>query len=308
MPLDPLAKAWLDQWRASEKTPLDARPLEEARAALESLPRNPGPELARVADQRIPGPAGELTLRVYTPGASAPYPALVWFHSGGWVFGSIETADATCRLLAKAAECLVVSVGFRLAPEAKFPAPLEDCHAALRWVAENAAALGADARRIAVGGTCSGGNLAAGVALMARDRGGPALALQLLAHTEVDPAPDTLSYAEYGTDYGLTREAMSWYWRQYLRNEDDANNPYAAPLRARDLSNLPPALVITAEYDPVRDEAEAYAQRLVEAGVPAACTRYQGTVHGFFDMAFPLDKTEQAFAEAASALREAFGR
>ena len=200
----------------------------------------------------------------------------------------------------------MVSVGYRLAPEAKFLAPLEDCYAAVQWVAERASDIGADPSRIALGGTCAGGNLAAAVALMARDRGGPALVFHLLAHAEVDPSPSTSSYAEFGVNYGLTQESMGWFWRQYLREDSDAQHPYAAPLLAKELSGLPSALVITAEYDPVRDEAEAYAGRLSAAGVAAKVIRYDGMVHGFFDAALPLDRTEEAFVDAAFDMRHAF--
>jgi acetyl esterase len=230
----------------------------------------------------------------------------VWFHGGGWVVGDLESADATARHLTVGANCVVVSVDYRLAPETKFPGPAEDCYAATKWVAQNAASINVDPGRIAVGGDSAGGNLAAAISLMARDRGGPPLALQLLVYPVTDRDFSTESYIQNAEGYQLTRDSMVWYWEHYLKDDADAVNPYAAPLQAQDLRNLPPALVITAEYDPLRDEGEAYAHRLEAAGVNTTCTRYDGMIHGFFGMAAAIDKGKQAIAQASAALKAAF--
>jgi len=207
-------------------------------------------------------------------------------------------------LLTNAADCAVVSVEYRLAPEHKFPAAVEDGYAATKWVAQNASNLGVDAARIAVGGASAGGNVAAVVALMARDRGTPRLVYQLLLYPVTNFAFDTPSYQQNADGYMLTKDAMMWCWSLYLRGEADGHNPYASPLRAQDLHGLPPALVVTAEYDPLRDEGELYAARLREAGVPAVCKRYDGMIHG----GLPMDMGKQAWQEAAAALRSAFAR
>ena len=239
----------------------------------------------------------------------APLPVLVYFHSGGWVFGSVEGHDPICRALANRACCLVVSVDYRLAPEHPFPAAPEDCYAATRWVAEHADEIKADSTRVAVGGDSSGGNLAAAVALMARDRGGPRLCQQVLIYGETDYyEPGTTTYTTYAEGYGLTRASMAWFWDQYLTRPVDRQHPYAAPLRAADLNGLAPALIITAEYDPIRDEAEHYALRLQQAGVPTRLSRYDGMIHGFFRMFAVLERSHEALAEIAATLRAAFAR
>jgi acetyl esterase len=198
-------------------------------------------------------------------------------------------------------------VGYRLAPEHTFPAAPEDCYAATLWVAEHTHEIKADPARIAVGGDSAGGNLAAVVVLMARDRQGPALCYQVLIYGETDYYdPGTTSYVTYSEGYGLTRESMIWFWDQYLARPEDRVHPYAAPLRATDLSGLPPALIITAEYDPVRDEAEHYALRLQQAGVPVQLSRYAGMIHGFFRMFVHFEQSRMALAEVASALYIAF--
>ena len=303
MPLDPQAQAALDA-RAGAP-PLESLTPAEARAQNGAVPRLPGPGVANVEDLRVPGDGVEVPVRVYTP-AGAVAGALVWLHGGGWVIGSIETNDATCRALANEAGCVVVSVGYRLAPEAKFPLPLDDCFAATAWTVEHAEGLGVDASRVAVGGASAGGNLAAAVTLMARERGGPALAHQLLVYPVVENDDSSQSFRDNGEGYGLDRTTMRWYWDHYIRDDADASNPLAAPLIADDLSGLPTALVITAEYDPLRDGGEAYAGRLREAGVETTCSRYDGMIHGFFSAGAPVDRTWDAIAEAAAALRAAF--
>jgi acetyl esterase len=246
-------------------------------------------------------------VRIYTPEGAPPHPLLVFFHGGGFVICNVDSHDGTCRLLCNGAGCLVVSVDYRLAPEAKFPAAPEDCYAATCWAAENAAALGADPQRLAVAGDSAGGNLAAVVPLMARERGGPELAHQLLVYPVTNHAFDTPSYQEHAEGGLLSRKMMIWFWQHYLEKPEDGQNPLASPLRASDLRGLPSATVITAEYDPVRDEGEAYAARLREAGVPTVLTRYDGMMHGFFSMSGFIDRAEEAVSQAAEALRNAFG-
>lgn len=310
MPLDPQAQALLDQFNVLGGQPLSSMSVTDARRAMMLLSSLRG-ELApvrSVADRSIPGPAGDIPVRVYTPAGSAPLPLLVYFHGGGWVLGGIETHDGTCRELANGAGCVVVSVDYRLAPEHKFPAAPEDCYAATQWAAAHAAELGADARRLAVGGDSAGGNLAAVVSQMARDRGGPALVFQLLVYPVTVAGFDTPSYRDNAEGYLLTTADMHWFWDHYLTGPADAANPYASPLRAARLDALPPALVITAEFDPLRDEGERYAHRLEEAGVSARLSRYDGVIHGFFGMTHVMDKARAAVEEACSHLRVVFSR
>jgi acetyl esterase len=308
MGLDPQAEALLDQITAMGGFAFEQLSVAEARAAVAGLAAVQGrPEaIARVDDRRIPGPQGDIPIRIYHPGGAGRLPVLVYFHGGGWVLGSIDMVDGICRSLANGAGCMVVSVDYRLAPEHKFPAAAEDSYAATCWVAEHAAALGVDAGRLAVGGDSAGGNLAAVVTLMARDRGRPEIVHQLLVYPVTDSACDTPSYRANAHDYLLTKDAMLWFWDHYTNGAGDRSHPYAAPLRASNLLNLPPALVITAEYDPLRDEGEAYATRLRECGVPVEVTRYRGMIHGFFGMAGALDQGRHAIDQAAMALRKAF--
>jgi acetyl esterase len=308
MGLDPQAKSLLDQIAAMGGPQLHQMTVPEARqaiAALASLQAEP-PLVAEVSDRTIPGPAGEIRVRVYTPAGTPPFPLLVYYHGGGWVIGSLDTHDGTCRSLANQAGCMVVSVDYRLAPEHKFPAAAEDAHAAAAWVAAHAAALRGDPARLAVGGDSAGGNLAAAAALMARDRGGPPMVFQLLVYPVTDARRDTPSYRQNADGYFLTADMMEWFWNHYLARPGDGDEAYASPLRAADLSGLPPALVITAELDPLRDEGEAYAKRLEEAGVPARISRYDGMIHGFFGMGSVLDRAVAAMAEAGATLKLAF--
>ncbi len=307
MPLDPQTKAVLEQMAALNLPPYWTLSAEEARRQFEATrPPVPGEPVAKVEDRAIPGPGGDIPVRVYTPEGNAPFPILVYFHGGGWVLGNIASHDNTARLLTNRAGCIVVSVDYRLAPEHKFPAAAEDCYAATKWVADHAAELGGDPERIAVGGDSAGGNLAAVVSLMARDRGGPKLVFQLLIYPVTDYDLDRPSYQENAEGYLLTKDWMVWFWNHYLPSAEYAHHPHASPFRAEDLRGLPPALVLTAEFDPLRDEGEAYAERLREAGVPVTCTRYDGLIHGFFGMSAVIDRARDAVDQAATALREAF--
>ena len=306
MPLDPQAQAVMDLVAALGLPANHTVSPEEARANGKSRPRAPGPEVSNVEDREIPGPDGQVPVRIYTPEGSGPFPVLVWFHGGGWVVGDLDTSDGVCRHLTVGARVVVVSVDYRLAPETKFPGPAEDCYHATKWVAENAASISGDPKRIAVGGDSAGGNLAAAVSMMARDRSGPAIGFQLLVYPVTDRNFSTVSYRENGEAYSLTRDGMIWFWDHYLAKNADANNSYASPLKAQRLKDLPAALVITAEYDPLRDEGEAYAARLRAAGIPTTCTRYDGMIHGFFGMSAAVDKGKQAIEEASAALQATF--
>ncbi|USZ66692.1 alpha/beta hydrolase [Halorussus salilacus] len=276
------------------------------------------PEVEFVRDLSIPGSESEIPIRVYRPGVASgdpgpegtdsafgdDLPVLVYYHGGGWVLGTLDSIDGVCRRLARRGECVVVSVDYRLAPEHPFPAAVEDARAALRWVAENAGAFGGDPERVAVGGTSAGGNLAAVTALGARASGGrPTPARQFLFYPITDRAFDTDSYAENAEGPLLTRADMEWFWDHYLRSEVDAANPYASPLRARDLSGLPPATVLTAGFDPLRDEGIAYAERLADAGVEVRHDHYPGMVHGFLSASESIAVADEALDEVAEELR-----
>jgi len=308
--LDPQTKQFLELANAAGPMFLRAETPEQARAKLQALlAASPVPPAAiySVEDRHIPGPAGQLPVRIYTPEAPRPMGVLVYYHGGGWVLGDLESHDNVCRALANGAGCVVVSVDYRLAPEHKFPAAPEDCYAATRWVAENAESLGADPSRVAVGGDSAGGNLAAAVAMMARDRSGPAIRFQLLFYPVTDCALDTPSQKEFAADgYVLSRGDMEWFWNHYLEAGADRQNPYACPLRAKNLGNLPPALILTASHDPLRDEGERFAERLMTSGTKVTCTRYDGVVHGFVSFADALDQGKKGLEQAAEALRNAF--
>ncbi len=308
MPLDPELQAMRDQRELDDVPPLYAMSLADARAAdLASIRAGGGePEpVYEVAELKITGPSGELPLRLYRPASERPLPALVYFFGGGWVLGTIDTADGVCRRLANACGALVVVVGYRLAPEHPFPAAIDDCYTTVRWVAEHAGEIGADPARLAVGGDSAGGNLAAGVALRAR-ADGPALAGQLLVYPNTDQLADDQSMRAADDRFLFNRHSVDWYRQHYLANPGDAAHPLASPLRAESLAGLPPALVITAEYDPLRDQGEAYARRLADEGVPVELSRYRGMAHGFFTMIGTLGASRAAIAQAASRLRAWF--
>jgi len=308
MPLDPQAKAVLDQFASMGGQQLHEMSVAQARELILGMVALAGePEsVARIENRTVPGPAGEIPVRIYAPVGTAPFPVLVYFHGGGWVIGNLDTHDGICRSLANRVGCLVVSVDYRLAPEHPFPAAPEDCYAATRWLAEHAGSLGGDKGRIAVGGDSAGGNLAAVVALMARDRGGPKLAFQLLVYPATDTDFETRSYRENSEGYFLTRADMVWFWNHYAPRDEDRRNPYAAPLRAASLRGLPPALVITAEFDPLCDDGNAYAARLREDGVPVRLSQQDGLIHGFFQMGAVIDRGRASVDEASRALKDAF--
>lgn len=308
MPLDPQVEAVLAPLR--EAPVVDFWSLEPSvvRANFGSFGAEAAPPpVAKIENRGIPGPAGELPVRIYTPDGAGPFPLLMFFHGGGFVVCDLDSHDALARSLCGGAGAVVVSVDYRLAPEAKFPAAPEDCHAATRWAVDNAASIGADGARVAVAGDSAGGNLAAVVAQLAKQRGGPALAHQLLIYPVTAHDFTTPSYEENAEGYFLTRDMMQWFWHHYLERAEDGQDPLAAPLRAKDLSGLPPATVVTAEYDPLRDEGEAYARRLDEAGVPMQAVRYDGVIHGFVSMYEQIDKGREAIEFGCKRLRESFG-
>jgi acetyl esterase len=310
MPLDPQVQALRQRRAQSNAVPLYAMSVEQARAEdLRSIQESAGdPEpVAEVTEKDIPGPGGDLRIRIYRPDRDGPLPALVYFFGGGWTLGTIDTCDGICRSLTNAVGCATISVGYRLAPEHKFPAAVDDCYAAVRWLDDNADTLSLDRGRLAVGGDSAGGNLAAAATLLVRDRGGPALVHQLLVYPNTDYRSDTPSLRENTDPLLFNRTSVGWYWQQYLRTPADGAHPLASPLPAPDLRGLPPATVLTAEYDPLRDQGEEYAQRLRQAGVPVEATRYAGMVHGFFAMSGVLDPAVRAMAHAAARLRAAFG-
>jgi len=305
VPLDPQLQAMRDQRERDGVPPLYTMSLADARAAdLASIRESGGePEpVHEVANLTIPGPGGELPLRVYRPASARPLPALLYFFGGGWVLGTIDTADGVSRSLANSSGALVAVVGYRLAPEHPFPAAVDDCYAAVRWVAGHAEEIGADPARLVVGGDSAGGNLAAAVALRAR-ADGPALAGQLLVYPNTDQLADDRSMRAADDPFLFNRRSVAWYRRHYLANPDDAADPLASPLRAESLAGLPPALVITAEYDPLRDQGEAYAHRLADAGVQVELSRYPGMAHGFFTMAGTVDASRAAIQQASSFVR-----
>lgn len=283
------------------------RPLATLRQPRDRIDPSGHQPVGEVRDVQVPTRAGEIKARLYAPDqAAAVLPFVMMIHGGGFVFGDLEGYyDHICRVICARVQCRVLSVNYRLAPEHKFPSAGEDVHDALRWTRANADTLGIDAARMVLAGGSAGANLAATTALRARDAGEAALHGQLLFYPIVDwPTPPSASLTSFAEGYYLTRADVLWFWQQYLRSESDRHDPYAIPLAAGDLSRLPPALVITAEYDPLRDGGERYAQCLAAAGVPVRHTRYDGMVHGF--LAFPTLRADQALEEAAAWLSERF--
>lgn len=300
--LDPQARALLDRMAASDTAPPHRCTPQQARANYEATNATlcgPGEPVAEVSDRQADG----VPVRVYRPAGADPKPVLVWLHGGGWVVGSLDSHDALCRRLANRADAVVVSVGYRLAPEHPFPAGLDDALRALRWVAAEGSAVGADPRRLAVGGDSAGGNLAAAAAL--RVRGEIALAVQVLVYPITDYRFDWDSYQRSGEGYYLTLADMRWYWDQYVPAEADRVRPDAAPLRA-DVTAAAPAFVLVAGYDPLRDEGLAYAARLRAAGVAAESIEFDGQIHGFVRWLAAMDAASEATEHIAAALRRAW--
>lgn len=303
MALDPDTRNVLDMLESLGMKDLADLTPEEARNLQLTPPPAVPTAVGAVAEQSIAGPEEDIPLRIYTPEGEPLPGALVYFHGGGWVIGDLDSHDETCRRLCRGSGVRVIAVHYRRAPETTYPGAVEDCYRATVWAAEHAAELGIDPQRLAVGGDSAGANLAAAVALMARDRGGPALALQLLIYPVAAADFDTDSYRDNAEGYLLSRRAMQWFWDQYVPDLDQRREPYAAPLAATNLSGLPPALVQTAEFDPLRDEGEAYARALAEAGGDVQSTRYDGLIHGFFGMQDAVAAARPAMEEAVAMLR-----
>ncbi|GAA5161659.1 alpha/beta hydrolase [Pseudonocardia eucalypti] len=306
MTLDPQAKGLLDQLREQGVPDFADMGVDQARGFMAAFLDLEGPSrpVAEVRDLDIPGPDGNrIPARVYRPSAE-PRPVLMYFHGGGWVLGGLEVADKPCRQLALATDCAVVSVDYRLAPEHKAPAAAEDCYAATAWAAEHPTEVGGNGR-LGVAGDSAGGNLAAVVSLMARDRGGPALSVQVPIYPITDVRCGHPSRTENGEGYLLTKRSMEWFEEQYLATGWDADNPYVAPLRAKDLSGLPAAAVITAGYCPLRDEGQAYAARLCEAGVPVLHLPNPSMIHGFMWMSGVIDHAAGVYQRLGGYVKEA---
>lgn len=290
----------------ADRTPENSR--ESYRGLAMMLP--PGADVG-VANRTIPGPAGEIPIRVYTPAGEGPFGVLMYLHGGGWVIGDLDTHDYTCRSLCDEAAVLVVSVDYRLAPEHRFPAAVDDCWAALNWLAINAPEFGGDPNRIAVGGDSAGGNLAAVLALMARDAGGPELKAQLLVYPAVDLSPGHTdrypSLTENSEGYLLTLDSMNWFGEQYLNNEAERMDWRVSPMLAQNHAGLPQAMVITAGFDPLRDEGTAYAEKLRHSGVSTDLLHYPTTIHTMFQLGAVIPAGAEAVSAAAKMLNDTIG-
>ena len=309
MPLDPSARALIDAMEGVfprlHVMPDGAEARRQAAEALKDLPMATPEPVYHVEDHTIPVDGGEITVRVYRPTEAPAAPIVAFFHGGGWVLCDLESHDATARRIANMSGCVVVATDYRRAPEFRCPVAAEDCYAALVWAKANASAIGGDPHRLAVFGDSAGGNLAAVVAQMARDRKGPELRLQILAYPVIDARCDTESHQMMGHDINLWSEEVQWCWQQYLPNGDDGSHPYASPNRAASLAGLAPALVMTPEFDPLRDEGEAYAAALRAAGVPVTATRYDGMIHSMLAFSAALPAAERAYKQIAEALQAA---
>jgi acetyl esterase len=312
--LHPEAVALLEAMEASGAPPVEAVPIDVGREIVRQGSKFAGGDpavLARVEDIIIPGPGSDLRLRVYTDHSSdqtrktTGQAGLIYIHGGGWVICDLDTHDPVCRAIAKQSGATVISVDYRMAPEHKFPAALEDCYAATLWVCNHAAQLGLDSHRIAIGGDSAGANMATVVAARCRDAGGPALAFQVLVYPVTDVSSyETESHREFAEGHYLTRATMEFFMSHYFTKPDERKNPEASPLLMADLSGLPPALLITAECDPLRDEGEAYGRQLKEAGVAVEFERYAGMFHPFLGMLGPLGDARRAVSHVARAIRE----
>lgn len=304
MPIDPAVAAILAESAASDPAGIETLTPEEARrrgSTVLTTAQVPHEEVAEVRDVVVPA-AAPIPARLYHPhGATGAL--LVYFHGGGWVIGGVAGSDAFSRALANRSGCAVLSVEYRLAPEYRYPAALDDAYAAASWAVAEAKALAADPARVGVGGSSAGGNLAAAVALAARDRGGPRLAAQLLHVPVLDHDFTTASYRANADGFGLTLAAMRWFWDHYLPDVARRGDPLASPLRAMDLRGLPSALVVTAEYDPLHDEGAAYAARLRAAGVPVEHLDVPGMVHSFLSWPSAVPRARRAFDEVGALLR-----
>jgi acetyl esterase len=307
MPLDPDAQAVVDLTEELRPGPYYEIGVDEARRFSAAQEPAAGQAVHQVTDRLLPGPHGEIPIRIYQPSDRAGLPIFVWIHGGGFVLGDLQSGDVISRLLCNRAGCVVVSVDYRLAPEHKFPIAFDESLAALRWVAAHPDALRGDSDRIAIGGDSAGGNLAAAVALAARDGGGPPILLQVLVYPATEYAVERPSWRRNGEGPMLSSKDVVWFWDQYLRDEGDYADPRAMPSRAPTHGGLPPAFVLTAEYDLLCDDGQAYGRQLAEAGVEVTSRQYDGVFHGFFGMPGVVAKADEALEDVASALRARFG-
>jgi len=306
MPLHPQAQAFLDQ--AEGMPGLEDLGVDAAREMMDgfnALSGDPQP-VAGVDDREIPGPGGPLRVRVYRPSDARDLPITIYFHAGGFVSGSLDSHDSLCRLLCNGAESIVVALDYRRAPEARFPAPVDDAFAALEWVAANAAELGGDASRVAVAGDSVGGGLATIVSILARDAGGPPLRLQVMVYPDLDWSFTSPSWTEYGQGYFVTLDTAEWLRDQYFNSPDEWTDWRASPLQCPDLTGLPPALILCPEYAAPRSDMEAYGRRLEDAGVPTTISLYEGMLMGWWAMSSIMDAGRDAIDEVTTALRAAF--
>ena len=304
--LDPQAKVILDFMAESGFT-FEGKTPEELREGM-GLTAMPSPiELASITDRTIPGPAGEIPVRIYRPSTDAGLPVTVFFHGGGWVVGDLESHDHCCRVIAAKADCVVVAIDYRLAPEAKFPAAIDDAWAATEWVATHGDELNVDASRLAVAGDSAGGNLAAVVANISRDHEHVEIIQQALIYPVTDGTCDRPSMTENAEGYLLSRNAMDWFHEHYTVTVEDLSDPRYSPIFS-DLAGAPPAVVVTAGFDPLRDQGNAYAAKLVEAGVDVDHMEYAGMFHGFFSMDAGLNVALEAQDQVAAALKDAFAQ
>jgi len=303
--LDPIALKFLKDAAALGAPPIGELEPAQVRAGIKASGTGPGPEIHSIEDMEMAGPEGPIPVRIYRPSEQTNLPALVYFHGGGWVIGDIEWNDGMCRQISDQAECVVISVEYRLAPEDVYPAAADDAYAATVWAVQNAKRLEIDENRIAVGGWSAGATLAAVVCLMLRDRGGPKVVHQLLICPATDSAMDTESYLTRAEGFGLSADTMEWFWNHYDPTGRRAE-PYASPLLADDFSQLPSAHVITADYDPLRDEGVAYAEALDLAGVTVIAKNYEGQIHTFVRETDTFPSGAQALTDASNVLKSKF--
>ena len=310
VPLDPEVAVVLDKMNALGNPPYEELPIAGARAlAMTAFDDyvGPAPEVDRIVNRFVPGPTADLPVRIYWPKGVDPLGVLVYLHGSGWAIHNIDVTDVPVRALANATGCVVVAVNYQKAPEHKFPVPFDDAYAAVAWTASHLAELAKATSPLGVIGDSAGGNLAAAVCLRARDGEGPLIALQVLIYPATDYGWDTASAHENAVGYLLERSAVRWFWGQYLASESEAANPFVSPLRATSLAGLPPAFVVTAEFDPLRDEGELFAERLRQAGVPVKLHRYEGMTHAFFWMLGAVGQSRALMAEIGAEVRSAFG-
>lgn len=310
MPLDPVLKAFLDQVAAmgGPKT-WDMQP-NEAREAFAGLMQLAGPKdipIGKVTNIAIPAAQAEIAARSYAPVAasSEPLPTLVFFHGGGWVIGSVDTHDGLCRMIANDSGCRVISVEYRPSPESKFPGPVEDAMAAIEWIEKNASELGVDANRLAVGGDSAGGALAAVVTQIAKEKGAPKIAFQLLLFPVTQIGGETTSLREYAEGYFLERRTLDWFYAHYLPADADKTDPRISPLAAKDVSGLPPTYFMLAGFDPLHDEGLQYAEKLRATGVSVTVADYPNMVHDFIYLQAVLPQAAEALNAASKALKAA---